>query len=79
MSDHPRHPGASDETERLDLGHEDPQRPPLDTGDPDADAVLHRLWSQDRSAPEDELSAFRDALDELTGLTKDQPRLPGQP
>ena len=52
--------------------------PPQPTGDPEADAVLARLWERDRADPDQELDAFQTALNELTGLTQDQPRLPGQ-
>ena len=76
MSRHPDH--RSEEQEPV-LKHPAEPAPPAATGDPDADAVLTRLWSVDRSDPADELTAFRDALDELTGLTQDQPRLPGRP
>lgn len=73
----PLHDGPESET--LDLDSDQEERPPTATGDAEADQVLARLWDQDRSDPQDELAAFRDALDELTGLTQDQPRLPGHP
>lgn len=79
MSDAEGQTDPSGETEALDLGQGAPERPPVRTGDADADAVLERLWRQDRTDPQDELTAFRDALEELTGLTQDHPRLPGTP
>ncbi len=79
MSDLPAVPDPTGLAQTLNLGQDAPERPPVQTGDPEADAVLQRLWDQDRTDPADELAAFRDALEELTGLTQDQPRLPGTP
>lgn len=66
---------AAAEAAQSDVARTD--QPPQPTGDHEADAVLRRLWELDRSDTDDELAAFRDALDELRRLTDDQPRLPG--
>lgn len=47
------------------------------TGDPAADEILRGLQGLRDASPEEEIEAYRTALDSLAQLLEDQPRLPG--
>ncbi|NUL49396.1 hypothetical protein F7P69_29990 [Cellulosimicrobium funkei] len=47
------------------------------TGDPAADEILRGLQGLQDASPEEEIEAYRTALDSLAQLLEDQPRLPG--
>lgn len=49
----------------------------FDTGDPAADAILSGLRGMEERGPDEEIEAYRTALDSLAQLLEDQPRLPG--
>ena len=49
------------------------------TGDPAADAILDGLVGVGDASPDEEFEAYRSALDALTQLLEEQPRLPGMP
>jgi hypothetical protein len=50
---------------------------PEPTGDPAADAIVSGLDQADTLSPGDEVEAYRTALDSLSRLLEEQPRLPG--
>lgn len=50
---------------------------PEPTGDPAADAILSGLDGAEALSPGDEVEAYRTALDALSRLLEEQPRLPG--
>ncbi len=52
---------------------------PETTGDPAADAIVAGLDGSDELSPGDEVGAYRTALDALSRLLDEQPRLPGMP
>ncbi len=52
---------------------------PEPTGDPAADAIVSGLDGADALSPGDEVEAYRTALDALSRLLEEQPRLPGTP
>ncbi|WMY77676.1 hypothetical protein [Citricoccus sp. I39-566] len=47
------------------------------TGDPAADEILRGLQGLQDASPEEEIEAYRTALDSLAQLLEHQPRLPG--
>lgn len=54
------------------------ERPAVfETGDPAADAILRGLHGVEDLSPDEEIEAYRTALDSLAQLLEDQPRLPG--
>ncbi|XKH56580.1 hypothetical protein LG293_15750 [Citricoccus nitrophenolicus] len=50
---------------------------PATTGDPAADQILAGLVGADELSPDEEIAAYREALDALAQLLEEQPRLPG--
>lgn len=50
---------------------------PEPTGDSAADAIVSGLNQADTLSPGDEVEAYRTALDSLSRLLEEQPRLPG--
>jgi hypothetical protein len=52
---------------------------PEPTGDPAADAIVSGLDGADELSPGDEVEAYRTALDALSRLLEEHPRLPGMP
>jgi hypothetical protein len=52
---------------------------PETTGDPAADAIVSGLDGADELSPGDEVEAYRTALDALSRLLDEQPRIPGMP
>jgi len=52
---------------------------PEHTGDPAADAIVSSLDGADELSPGDEVEAYRTALDALSRLLEEHPRLPGMP
>ncbi|WP_313818147.1 hypothetical protein [Citricoccus sp.] len=50
---------------------------PAPTGDPAADQILAGLAGAGELSPDEEIAAYREALDALAQLLEEQPRLPG--
>ncbi|VXB48594.1 hypothetical protein [Citricoccus sp. K5] len=50
---------------------------PATTGDPAADQILSGLIGAGELSPDEEIAAYREALDALAQLLEEQPRLPG--
>ncbi|MGW9552744.1 hypothetical protein ACWG8W_17020 [Citricoccus zhacaiensis] len=50
---------------------------PANTGDPAADQILSGLIGAGELSPDEEIAAYREALDALAQLLEEQPRLPG--
>ncbi|NUL44805.1 hypothetical protein F7P69_06300 [Cellulosimicrobium funkei] len=50
---------------------------PAATGDPAADQILAGLIGAGELSPDEEIAAYREALDALSRLLEEQPRLPG--
>ncbi|MEW1979785.1 hypothetical protein AB0333_02495 [Citricoccus sp. NPDC079358] len=50
---------------------------PASTGDPAADQILSGLIGAGELSPDEEIAAYREALDALAQLLEEQPRLPG--
>ncbi|HEY4615393.1 MAG TPA: hypothetical protein VIG75_08035 [Citricoccus sp.] len=50
---------------------------PQPTGDPAADRILSGLRGSDRLSPDEEVEAYRSALDALTRLLDEPPGTPG--
>lgn len=52
---------------------------PEPTGDPAADRILSGLSGSDQLSPDEEVEAYRSALDALTRLLEEPPGTPGTP